>query len=215
MGKYKQLRDDLGPGAPVWSRRINECLQNANITQADLSAMCGNTPSPATITAWIFGDKNGKRTEPKVLGLKIVAEKLGVSVDYLLGSTIKTPDVEIIEICRKTGLSEEAISFLINMTVITNSFKKQDEHNPYAASEVFTNTEMISALLEKVEFMDVLPKFDELHRYCKKNGKDEIYDFNVFLLQNMLRDLILCTLDNLSVIENKKITMAYVQPPNL
>lgn len=55
---------------------------------------------------------NGDRI-PDALGLKQIAEKCGVSADWLLGLTdVKSPDINIRDISGYTGLSESAIHLL-------------------------------------------------------------------------------------------------------
>lgn len=81
--KYKKTIE-VENGAPVYSRMIANTLNKRNMTQADLASKCPNV-SEATLTAWIHGDKNGRRTEPKVGGIVEVAKALDVSTDYLLG----------------------------------------------------------------------------------------------------------------------------------
>lgn len=98
--------------APIYSRRIAAALNRRNMSQKDLADMCVNV-SESTLTAWIKGDKHGKRTEPKIEGLNEVAKALGVSLDYLVGNTeVASPKTDMRAACEFTGLSEQAITNL-------------------------------------------------------------------------------------------------------
>lgn len=111
--KYKKTIE-VENGAPVYSRMIANTLNKRNMTQADLASKCPNV-SEATLTAWIHGDKNGRRTEPKVGGIVEVAKALNVSTDYLLGLTKDpTTDTDLKAVCDYTGLSQAAIDFIKN-----------------------------------------------------------------------------------------------------
>lgn len=98
--------------APIYSKRIASILNKRNMSQKDLADMCVKV-SESTLTAWIKGDKNGKRTEPKIEGLNEVATVLGVSLDYLVGNTnVASPVSNMRVACEFTGLSEQAITNL-------------------------------------------------------------------------------------------------------
>lgn len=104
--------------APVYSKRIAAALNKCNMSQKDLANMCVNV-SESTLTAWIKGDKKGKRTEPKIEGLNEVAKVLGVSLDYLVGNTeVASPKTDMRAACEFTGLSEQAV---INLRDESNS----------------------------------------------------------------------------------------------
>ena len=109
--KYKKLIE-VDSTAPIYSHRIADALNKRSMTQAELAAKCPNV-SEATLTAWIQGDKTGRRTEPKVNGLVEVAKVLKVSTDYLLGlSDVPTSDANLRAVCEYTGLSNEAVEFI-------------------------------------------------------------------------------------------------------
>lgn len=109
--KYNKFTE-VDNNAPVYSKRIATALNRCNMSQKDLAKMCVNV-SESTLTAWIKGDKNGRRTEPKIEGLNEVAKALGVSLDYLVGNTnVASPETDIRAACEFTGLSEQAITNL-------------------------------------------------------------------------------------------------------
>ncbi len=98
--------------APQYSKRIVLLLNKHRMTQKDLADKCPNV-SESTLTAWIKGDKNGKRTEPKIEGLNEVARAFDVSLDYLVGnSNVASPKTTLRAVCEYTGLSEQAITNL-------------------------------------------------------------------------------------------------------
>lgn len=113
--KYnKTIEFDSNDNPEIYSIRIANLLNEQGLTQEDLAKL--SDVSKSSITAWIFGDKNGKRTEPKILGLNCVAKKLGVSVDYLIGNTdIKQLDIKKQEISKHTGLDETSLDFLTKL----------------------------------------------------------------------------------------------------
>ena len=113
--KYnKTIEFDSNDNPEIYSIRIANLLNEQGLTQEDLAKMSG--VSKSSITAWIFGDKNGKRTEPKILGLNCVAKALGVSVDYLIGNTdVKQLDIKKQEISKYTGLDETSLDFLTKL----------------------------------------------------------------------------------------------------
>lgn len=54
---------------------------------------------------------------PDALGLRKIAEKCNVSADWLLGlSETRSADIDVQKICKKTGLSEQSVSWLIFST---------------------------------------------------------------------------------------------------
>ena len=56
------------------------------------------------------------RREPGFETLVMIADHYGVSTDYLLGRTeCQSPDIDVQAICKKTGLSEDAVSTLVEL----------------------------------------------------------------------------------------------------
>lgn len=109
--KYNKFIE-VGENAPIYSQRIASLLNKRHMSQRDLANLCVNV-SESTLTAWIKGDKKGKRTEPKIEGLNEVSKALGVSLDYLVGNTsVTSPKMNMRAACEFTGLSEQAITNL-------------------------------------------------------------------------------------------------------
>ena len=94
---------------PIWAQRIQALLEEQNMKQTELSKI--SKISASSISDWIGG--NGKR-EPKVLGLKAIADALGVSMDYLMGAEECT-SADNEEIHKRTGLSDKAIKNLVRL----------------------------------------------------------------------------------------------------
>ena len=164
MGKKNQPLDDLS--TPIWAKRITEILKERGMSQLQLAQESGI--SPASISEWVGGSI---RREPKVKGLKAVADALGVSTDYLLGAdecTIPTNE----EIHKMTGLSDKAIKKLRRLQ--RDSKKNKD---PAAKKLAACNY-----LLEAIDSTDL---FESLYSYLlgefyflsrkKDLGADVIY----------------------------------------
>ena len=85
MGYYTQFRDVKPDNTHIWVERINALMQEKKITQQELAARCGLSPS--VVSDWIGLNKREGQTlrEPKIVGFQRIAKSLDVSVDYLLG----------------------------------------------------------------------------------------------------------------------------------
>lgn len=99
----------VGDIAPVWAKRLRVLLEERDMKQSELSKISG--VSASSISDWIGG--NTKR-EPKVTGLKDIADALGVSMDYLMGAEECT-SAQNEEIHKRTGLSDKAIKNLVRL----------------------------------------------------------------------------------------------------
>lgn len=162
MSKYKKFIE-LEADAPIWSRRLAEMLNERGLTQAELADKTNGQVSASTITAWIAGDKNGKRTEPRTLGLLYVANSLQVSVDYLLGNTdIQSLDERSITIHRQTGLSEEAIQNLRHIGELSRQQRNQ-------APDSLSSLEILNELLSSSSFSNF---FQGLYEYINYKVDD-------------------------------------------
>ena len=62
------------------AERIRELMKEENLTQVKLAAQIGVKQN--TISAWLAGKK-----EPCIASLWALADRFGVSVDYLIGRT--------------------------------------------------------------------------------------------------------------------------------
>lgn len=78
-------------------------------TQAEAAQAIG-------LKASAYSMYEGERREPGFDTLVMIADHYGVSTDYLLGRTeCKSPDIDTRAICKNTGLSEAAVSTLIEL----------------------------------------------------------------------------------------------------
>jgi len=82
-GNYDLNRkEELNPLAPIWAKRIWDLIREQDISQSALASMCDISES--TICGWLKGTKNGFPSA-NIEKLTVVAEKLKVSLAYLLG----------------------------------------------------------------------------------------------------------------------------------
>lgn len=97
---------DIDSKSPIWAQRINNLLEEKNMTQKELSEKSGVAAS--TLSGWMSSEEKVKRNEPKVKGLQDVAIALGTTMDYLMGghecSTLSRQAIHQV-----TGLSDKAI----------------------------------------------------------------------------------------------------------
>jgi len=124
--KNKNLNKTLG-------NRVSGARHNAGFaTSADFAAKCDIDHQ--TIRSIECGS-----VTVNAATLKTLAEKLGVSADYLLGlSEIKTPDPDIRWVAKKYGLSEDALTVL-------ESLKDEDSK---AEQEMYDATKEMSAWVD-------------------------------------------------------------------
>ena len=159
MSPRKYCYDNRKPvdkQAPVWSHRIMDCIIKKKITQQELANISGVAKS--TITGWIYGN-NGNITEPKAKGIKIVAKKLEVTTDYLLGATdclSKKPDLRAV--CDYTGLSEEAVENIRVIHKIGRKVQLFDITYPLGYYDI------LNALLSDPQFINVM---DDITNYVR------------------------------------------------
>lgn len=158
MGYKKFI--EVEDGAPIYSKRIADLLNKQGLTQEDLAGddvadASKATVSKATISAWIKGDKNGIRTEPKIIGLNAVAKKLNTSVDYLIGNTDNpTTNRDLDIIYDYTGLSKESVELL-------HSRKNKQFFD------------ILNSILESINFWCLLNRLDEYRGMAKNSFCDE------------------------------------------
>ena len=91
---------------PVFTERFRELQGDQSNTQfAEFLGL-----SRQTVGFYCNGDRI-----PDAIGLCDIAERCGVSADWLLGRTdIKTANSDTISVCAFTGLSEKAVNVLSN-----------------------------------------------------------------------------------------------------
>ena len=164
MAKYIKYRELNNENVPIWSKMINQCLKDANMTQEELAIKSG--VSKATITAWIKGDKSGRITEPKILGLNSIANTLNVSTDYLLGKAeCKKADDE--EIYKRLGLRSNAIKSL-------EELNKTQKDTLYLLNEFIASKDIFFIIC----LIQILTEF--------RNHADYNEEFEAFCIQKKL-----------------------------
>lgn len=138
MSKYfKDYSTDQNIQMNVWVTRVNELLQEKSMNQQELAQQSGLSSSLISDWFGIAKKKSFKLREPKIVGLKQVADCLGVSVDYLLGkSECRVPTDE--KIHEVTGLSDRALQNLkdINRRQVEDS---EAEKQLYALNFLLEN----------------------------------------------------------------------------
>jgi DNA-binding XRE family transcriptional regulator len=86
--------------------RLKECREKKNLKQADVARALN-------IQRQIISYYENDSRQPDIDKLKDLAMLYGVSTDYLLGlSDLQTSDTQVIDVCKYTGLSENAVAIL-------------------------------------------------------------------------------------------------------
>lgn len=102
MTQNNEKKDRL----PIFRKRLNELL--GDMTTTEFAEKVGL--SRQTMGFYLNGDRI-----PDSATLIQICEACNVSADYLLGlSDVSSPDIQIQEIVKATGLSEKNVNFLIN-----------------------------------------------------------------------------------------------------
>lgn len=80
----------------TFGERLFTCIKNANITQKELAAQIGATPTQ--LNYWI----KDKR-QPDIPYIRSLAKVLNVSADYLIGNDVNVLTSDILYISRPSG----------------------------------------------------------------------------------------------------------------
>lgn len=152
---------------PIWAERTHKLLTEKGINQQELAKRCDTAPS--TISEWIGGSSH---REPKIRGIKSVADALGVSIDYLLGADeCKTPTNE--QIHQITGLSDKALDELIKLQHSVEAKEK-------GAAEKLAVCNYLLETLNSTKLFDYLYNY-LLGELCFKKGNEELVAATVYL----------------------------------
>ena len=112
--------------------RIQTARKAKKLTQKQLADQLG------VVSGTVQQYELGKR-QPRIEQLQRIASVLGVSVEYLMGSTyVQSIDPDLRMICEYTGLSEDAISYLHKLASFHESYDSRKE--------------VLSSLLERKSF---------------------------------------------------------------
>ncbi len=130
--------------------RLREMLNRKGETQAKLA-------DAISVSRQAVGQWKDGITTPDAHTLGKIADYYGVSTDYLLGRIeVESPDLDIIEIHNKTGLSEDAINAIIWL---------RDGDSTYEEFDLMTEPliKVLNVLLENEQFVSILAKIRELY----------------------------------------------------
>ena len=101
----KTVSDDF----KIFSKRLSVLMKERHITQDTLATTIG--VKRQTVSLYKSG-----QSMPDAEVLRDIAVFFGVSSDWLLGLTdVRMPNTDVQAICARTGLSETAVSGLMNM----------------------------------------------------------------------------------------------------
>lgn len=143
---------------------------------------------------------NGDRV-PDALNLIKIAEKCNVSTDWLLGlSETRSTDIDVQQICKKTGLSEKAADVLLAL-----GEEKQKEYDDISIpSHIDTVNRLVSwpdfiILLKKIMRIKpysvmvetiankTLPIFDKVDSFDNYENSSELYKITASLFLNLIK----------------------------
>lgn len=149
MAKYYLERKEINKNAPAWSKRIDKYLNETKYTQDEFAKICGI--STGTMSSLLYGTKSKdgyhKFPFPRVATIMIIADKMKVSTDYLLGRTDNaTVNEDIKTACKITGLCEDAVSTLSLKQEWSDGFIQEEWVYPtkYALDVLLTNNNFYS-----------------------------------------------------------------------
>lgn len=179
----KTVTDDF----KVFSERLSALMKERDVTQEKLANELGIKRQTVSLY------KNGQST-PDAAQLKNIATFFDVSADWLLGlSETKSTDIDVQKICKKTGLSEHAVTSIIDLvtplpgmesspSILIDSLNDLLEH--YKLISILTGA---SVLKSTNEFnVKILDKLDEIIATQKELGK---LPENLSLIFNNIKEL--------------------------
>ncbi|HMM07200.1 MAG TPA: helix-turn-helix transcriptional regulator [Clostridiales bacterium] len=154
----------------VFSERLKTLREEAGLTQKELGEQLDI--SRGSIGFY----ENGERV-PDIAFLDAAANYFEVSTEYLLGRTdIKSSDLDMKEICEKTGLSEKSISSILRLKDLDNSLDKlEGEDCPFWMS----NMEMLNYIAGHYMFRSLV---SEAKIYILLSQKKEDFFYKTWLL---------------------------------
>lgn len=157
---------------PIFAARFSELREER--TQAEFAEFLGI--SRPTVGFY----ENGERI-PDALVLKRIAERCGVTTDYLVGlSDVKTIDRDLNTVNKITGLSENAISNLemLNCELDALIYKSDDTCD----FKPVTHIDLVNNIIENPSFVLAIADLCQCIKIMKQ-------DSNVVLENNVLDDL--------------------------
>lgn len=151
--------------------RIKELMEYNNLNQSELSKLSGI--HKATLSSYLRKDRNISYES-----LKLLANALNVSTDYLKGNTdIKTDDYDIKKICEYTGLNENIITFF-----------NQNQNYSKILNDIFYFEPFTVDLLNRInEYMNFYIDiwYNEKKEYFEFDYKNKHYKMHSSYLENV------------------------------
>lgn len=137
---------------PKFSYRLQDLIDKRKINQRTLAEELGL--STATVNAYLKPKKStNEYTAPRADVLEMLAKFFNVSTDYLLGlSDTKSSNTKIVDICKMTGLTEEAVSALIRLKKMGRGLLISDFINDPKLSEALYRTQ------QAVDIYGIVPR---------------------------------------------------------
>jgi len=156
--------------------------------------------------------------EPSISNLVLIANHFNVSTDYLLGLTnVKTRDIDIQAICKKTGLSEKSIALItiLNSVDSLNPLLEKDSAKSLKAVLELEPVKILNAMLESDDFFRLIYGIERLNLKYKalrdvplsddeiEEDNESVFSFALYNLHEDIKNLIISVV-KLLYEENKR-----------
>ena len=122
-------RKEVSDNFKVFSKRLSALMKERGLRQQALADYLGTKRQ--TISLYMGG-----QSMPDAEQLKNIALFFDVSADWLLGlADVRSANIEIQAICARTGLSEAAVSGLMDMKQLSQQKKEKKPGSNYGRSQ--------------------------------------------------------------------------------
>lgn len=157
-------KKDLPERFPAFKKAFIELM--GDMTYQEFADKLGI--SRATVGFYAVGQRI-----PDALGLKTIAEKCNVSVDWLLGlSDAKTTDNNVQQVCKLTGLSQDFVSYLLIQqgyyTTLPDKFLKPEFVGYF--NRIFKSPRDIPIFFSKIS--ELFENIDSIENFCSEARKE-------------------------------------------
>ena len=153
-------------------QRLLELRKEKGLKQEEVAQAVGITRASLS-----YYEKGERSVDIEVLYK--LCQFYNISIDYLFGlSKVKTPDMDIKAIAAKTGLSENAINFLIEENSKKNIVGKMSLLNYFITYDADGNpyTDLLNYLLRRGK--DTIPLLDYMYQYIFRSDFKYCIDNN-------------------------------------
>jgi len=162
------------------------------ITQQYVADKIGVTKS--TISLYEMGDN-----VPDAKNIVKLAEIFGVSTDFLLCQTdYQTRDLDVKDICMKTGLSEKAYEIIKHIN--TEKYNFEYPNTPNKRYDFILN-----AFLENNLFYELITSIEKILKKCISQNtiedREDMLEISIIRIQNRIRALVENTLRSLMTVD--------------